>query len=156
MATFKNIKIKMKGGKSRLQRVKVLASGKFKFVKNLTKSKSNPAKGKTSRKSVRKVAKKKKRRSNSMTIPLAPIMGIIAAPDIRMMAQRAMEGNIPSVMTHAGRFIGINDAGKFDHNLLFANLTPIVVGALVHKFVGGAPLNLNRALGRAKVPFIRI
>jgi len=38
--TFKNIRIKKKGGGSRLQRVKVLASGKYKFVKNLTKSRS--------------------------------------------------------------------------------------------------------------------
>jgi len=38
MAKFKNITIKKRGGGSRLQRVKVLASGKFKFVKNLRKS----------------------------------------------------------------------------------------------------------------------
>ena len=30
----KNIRIKMKGGKTRLQRVKVLKSGKYKFIKN--------------------------------------------------------------------------------------------------------------------------
>lgn len=53
MATFKNIKIKMKGGKTRLQRVKVLASGKYKFVKNL--------KRKVTR---RKTRKTKKRRNN--------------------------------------------------------------------------------------------
>ena len=37
MPTFKNIRIKMRGGKTRLQRVQVLASGKYKFVKNLSK-----------------------------------------------------------------------------------------------------------------------
>ena len=36
MPTYKNIRIKMKNGKTRLQRVQVLASGKYKFVKNLT------------------------------------------------------------------------------------------------------------------------
>lgn len=36
MPTFKNIRIKMKNGKTRLQRVQVLASGKYKFVKNPT------------------------------------------------------------------------------------------------------------------------
>lgn len=35
MPTFKNIRIPMKNGKSRLQRVQVLASGKYKFVKNI-------------------------------------------------------------------------------------------------------------------------
>lgn len=39
MPTYKNIRIKMKGGKTRLQRVQVLASGKYKFVKNLVKTK---------------------------------------------------------------------------------------------------------------------
>jgi len=44
--SFKNIRIKMKGGKSRTQRVKVLASGKYKFVKNIgrkiTRRRSSP------------------------------------------------------------------------------------------------------------------
>jgi len=47
MAKFKNIKIKMKGGKSRIQRVMVLASGKFRFVKNKRKSSPGPAKKST-------------------------------------------------------------------------------------------------------------
>ena len=46
MPTYKNIRIKMKGGKTRLQRVQVLASGKYKFVKNLAKGKGK-SKGKT-------------------------------------------------------------------------------------------------------------
>ena len=44
MPTFKNIRIKMRGGKTRLQRVQVLASGKYKFVKNIA------PRGKTSKK----------------------------------------------------------------------------------------------------------
>jgi len=50
MPTFKNIRVKMKNGKSRLQRVQVLASGKYKFVKNTTKSRTT--KRKTTRKAV--------------------------------------------------------------------------------------------------------
>ena len=53
--TFKNIRIKMKGGKTRTQRVKVLASGKYKFVKNI-KSKRSTTK---SRKSTPKRSKSK-------------------------------------------------------------------------------------------------
>ncbi|GAI88910.1 unnamed protein product [marine sediment metagenome] len=41
MVTTKNIRIKMKNGKTRLQRVQVLASGKYKFIKNLKKSGSS-------------------------------------------------------------------------------------------------------------------
>jgi len=62
MPTFKNITIKMKGGGSRKQRVKVLKSGKFRFVKNLTKSKSKRTKKTTPKRSRRTMAKKKKSR----------------------------------------------------------------------------------------------
>ena len=63
--TFKNIRISKRGGGTRLQRVKVLASGKYKFVKNLSKGakrvtkrsrKSNP------KRRTRKVTRKKRRR----------------------------------------------------------------------------------------------
>ena len=63
MANFKNIRIKMKGGKSRTQRVKVLASGKYKFVKNIGRKltsrtrKASP----TRRKGVRRMTRRKKR-----------------------------------------------------------------------------------------------
>jgi len=59
MPTFKNIRIKMKNGKSRLQRVQVLASGKYKFVKNLTKRAST---------AVRKTPKKRKASSKGKTL----------------------------------------------------------------------------------------
>jgi len=50
MAKFKNIRIKKRGGGTRMQRVKVLASGKFKFVKNLTsRRKSKPLNTRSSR-----------------------------------------------------------------------------------------------------------
>jgi len=32
----------------------------------------------------------------------------------------------------------------------------LIAGGLIHKFVGGAPLNVNRMLGQAGVPVIRI
>ena len=56
MPKFKNIRIKMKNGKSRLQRVQVLASGKYKFVKN---KKSSASKSKS-----KKSKSRRKRRSN--------------------------------------------------------------------------------------------
>lgn len=37
MVKFRNIKVKMKGGKTRIQRAMVLASGKLRFVKNIHK-----------------------------------------------------------------------------------------------------------------------
>lgn len=66
--TFKNIRIKMKGGKSRMQRVKVLASGKYKFVKNIKKSSSSKPKKSTpkSKKSKSKTGKGGKRMGKSI------------------------------------------------------------------------------------------
>lgn len=59
--TYKNIRIKKKGGGTRMQRVRVLASGKYRFVKNLgrkirRKSKSRPKtrRAKTSRRKTSK------------------------------------------------------------------------------------------------------
>jgi len=48
MPTYKNIRVPKRGGGTRMQRVQVLASGQYKFVKNL--SKSNPSRGKTTTK----------------------------------------------------------------------------------------------------------
>jgi len=58
----KTIKIKKRGGGTRLQRVKVLASGKFRFIKNKTKSvrKTIAKRGKSS---------KSKRKSQSRNTP---------------------------------------------------------------------------------------
>ena len=58
MPKFKNIRIKMKNGKTRLQRVQVLASGKYKFVKNIGKSRA-----KSKSKSPKKASNRK--RSNN-------------------------------------------------------------------------------------------
>jgi len=57
MPTFKNIRIKMKNGKTRLQRVQVLASGKFKFVKNLTSKARKTVRTVRSRSASKKVSR---------------------------------------------------------------------------------------------------
>lgn len=59
MPTFKNIRIKMKNGKTRLQRVQVLASGKYKFVKNI---------GSRARKTGKKAVRTVRRRSPSKKV----------------------------------------------------------------------------------------
>jgi len=102
------------------------------------------------------MTKKKKRRSHSLTIPLAPIIGVISAPAVGNTIKAAMRGDVDAAIRSAKGFVGIWGDGSFHAETLIANLTPVVIGLLVHKFVGGAPLNLNRTLARANVPFIRI
>jgi len=68
MVTFKNITIKKRGGGTRLQRVKVLASGKFKFVKNIKRKTSHTRTTKTRRKGVRKMPRRKRRSNGGKNI----------------------------------------------------------------------------------------
>lgn len=85
MPTFKNIRIKMKGGKSRTQRVKVLASGKYKFVKNLkgstsSKSKSTPKSTKSKSKAGKGGKRMGKRKSIAQQAFKWIRIGALAAP----------------------------------------------------------------------------
>lgn len=83
--TFKNIRIPKIGGGSRLQRVKVLASGKYKFVKNLAKSRSRSSK-KTKTKSKKrgypKMGKKNRKRGKNLQATLFRLirLGALVAP----------------------------------------------------------------------------
>ena len=59
MAQYKNIRIPMKNGKTRLQRVQVLASGKYKFVKNTgSVRKTSPKRASKPKRRTRTLAKK--------------------------------------------------------------------------------------------------
>lgn len=59
MPTYKNITVKKRGGGTRLQRVQVLASGKYKFVKNIgSKAKKTVKKAKKRVSGRRKASKK--------------------------------------------------------------------------------------------------
>jgi len=162
MATYKNITIKMKGGKTRKQRAMVLASGKLKFVKNLTtsrvkstkKSKKNNPK-RRNRKMPRRRRGRGRRGSRKFTIPIAPIAGILAAPAVSAAIKAGLNQDWDGVLYECKKFVGFSN-DKFDAFALMSNVGPIVAGLLIHKFVGGAPLNLNRQLAAAGVPIIRI
>ena len=156
--SFKNIKIKMKDGKTRLQRVKVLTSGKYKFVKNpgAKKRTGNPRPMKKARKVYKKLAKRRRRRNNKITIPLAPIIGIAAG--VAEPLGYIIGGNVSTGMEYLKRnYLGLTGPNnEFKIENLMHGLFPLVMGALIHKYVGGAPLNLNRMLASANVPFVRI
>ena len=158
MPSFKNIRLKMKGGKTRTQRVQVLASGKYRFVKNIgsRSSKVTRTVKKTTRRRFSLARRRRGRRgSRKFTLPLAPIAGLIAAPAVRAGINAAIAGDVNGVMYEAAKFVGIT-GDRFDAFALASNVTPLLIGCLVHKFVGGAPLNLNRMLASAGVPIIRI
>lgn len=158
MPKFKNIRIKKKGGGSRMQRVQVLASGKYKFVKNTTKSRSprsSPRK-KATRKGVRRMPKKRKgRRRNGFTIPLAlvagvggslarPVMTAVNTQDYQLALWQLCEG-------FTGYYPGNNtwELGRLKFGML-----PLIVGAVAHK--AASFLGINRTLAQSRIPFIRV
>jgi len=102
------------------------------------------------------LARKKSSRSRKITIPLAPIIGIVAAPGISKAIPRFLAGDVEGGLNYLKEVVGIWPDGTFHMGTLMDNVTPMVAGLLIHKFVGGAPLNLNRMLASANVPFLRI
>lgn len=120
--------------------------GKWKAPKSKTRKK-----GRVKRNMPRR---RRSRRRYSMTIPLAPVAGL--AVGLSKPISYAISGNYEEAMKElAANYTGYYE-GKWNPKHMVHGLAPLVVGLLVHKFVGGPPLNLNRVLGRARVPFIRI
>lgn len=125
----------------------------------LSKSRASRPKTKTKR-SVRKTARRKRGRRRNFKIPIATVAGFLGgalrkAPSGRSLVDDLMQGNLNNAVLDAREiFAGIDSQGKFHWDWVTTTYTPMIVGALVSKFVGGPPLNLNRKL--AKVPFIKI
>jgi hypothetical protein len=160
----KTIRIKKKGGGTRLQRVQVLASGKYKFVKNPTRkaSRSRPKKTTKRRRNPSMARRRRSRKSRSLTIPLATVIPVVAAfakpsPRGDSVLNDLLEGRLNDALYDAREvFAGVDANGQFRPEWLVATYGPMVVGAMVSKFVGGKPLNINRKLAAAGIPFIRI
>ena len=90
-----------------------------------------------------------------MTIPIAPIAGIIATPAIQQAIPSLLAGQYTQGMAQLGYIVGIVDSsGKFDFNLMKKNVMPMIAGVLVHKLASMA--GINRLLAKAKVPYLRV
>lgn len=163
MATYKNIRMKKRGGGTRLQRVQVLASGKYKFVKNLTKGKTS---GKSSSKKSKKSSSKKgvkKTGKRNFTIPTAlasgVALGFVIKPDPSWYSpyEAVKAGRLDiAIKNYATNMIGYRaDTGAiFDTKIGMKGLWALLGGFLIHKLA--TKLGLNRALGRAGIPYLRV
>lgn len=98
---------------------------------------------------------KPKKRSNGFTVPLAIAAGF--APFFASSYRLYEQGGIGNVLENAPkRFIPYNtETGKFDAGKLQFGLYPVIVGALIHKFIGTG-LGVNRVLARTGIPIIRL
>jgi len=104
---------------------------------------------------------KKRRGKRAFTLPIAPIAGLaagLAGPIAIAAAGNPPYGLQKAIANYTGVVLGGSDFKfqRFDYTQMQNGLLPLVIGGLVHKFVGGAPLNMNRMLASANVPIIRI
>ena len=104
-----------------------------------------------------------RRRRGKPTVPVAPILGL----SVGFLTRRPDWGASPVELMVKGdwnmafeslkqSYLGIMPDGSFNPALMQHGLLPLALGLCVHKFIGGSPLNFNRVLAKAKVPYIRI
>jgi len=94
-----------------------------------------------------------------MTIPIAPVAGLVAglaAPPEVSFIDHLQKGEIrPALGRLTANYTGYNiDTGTWDYNELKNGLLPLFVGMIVH--MAASRLGVNRMLGRARVPLIRV
>lgn len=105
------------------------------------------------------VVRPQKRHKKQFTIPLAVVAGFIPlGNDVYRAIQRGQPETIPNTllrgMTGYDPLAGPN-WGEWKLEYMKSGLLPILGGFAVHRVVGGW-FGVNRALGAAGIPFIRI
>lgn len=93
-------------------------------------------------------------RAKSFTIPVAPVVGILSMRGVSEAMKCLSYGDTNNAINWLKTIVGTNSAGKFQWSLFAENMTPLVTGMAVH--YAASKLGVNRALGRAGVPVIRI
>ncbi len=98
--------------------------------------------------------KKKRRRRGGMTIPLTIVAGF--APVISGSVSRLRTGGIGAVSDFL--LAGMTGFDRATNSWSLGNMSlglgPILLGGVAHKVAG--MLGVNRALGRAKIPLLRV
>lgn len=101
---------------------------------------------------VRYVRSKARRSKAKMTIPIAVIAGFV--PVVNGVWNRRNSGQAISDYLQTN-FTGITPGtGQFSFGNLKGGLLPIIMGFAVHMVA--SKVGINRAIGRASIPFIRI
>lgn len=101
------------------------------------------------------MAKKKRRYSRKMTIPISMVAGFtpLVASGVRGWKNETFRG-MGKELLFALTGVDIDNEPHFNPSFMINGTIPIVMGMVVHKLAGS--LGINRALGRAGVPFLRI
>jgi len=134
-----NIRIKKPGGGTRMQRVKVLASGKFKFIKNKPGARASPkAKPKKSKPKSRKTPTKvgggsTGRRRQGIASKVTSFIALIVGLSPIFKAFQTGAGNMTVFANEVQRmYTGVDRTGKFNPANLLEGYAPIA-GAIAFK-----------------------
>jgi len=93
---------------------------------------------------------RKSRKSSKMTLPVALVAPILfVGYENASLAMTGREGALQAMANITGI-----DNGHLNMNRLALTYGPVVAGAIIHK--GAGYFGVNKALGRAKVPFLRV
>lgn len=111
------------------------------------------AKNKPKRRNV-SMAKRKTTRRKKTTLPLSVVLGFtpLVSRGVALYQQGGLQG-LQQITSSIVPYDFVNRRPTMAN--LGTGLWPIVGGLLVHKIVGGY-LGVNRAMGRAGIPFIRL
>jgi len=122
---------------------------------------SNPESPVAKKRGVKKMAKKVKRKRAGFTLPIAPVAGIasgflLAPTGWASPLEAAMSGDAKrfSDAIMANWLCYDAPSGKFDFVTKGIGIKLTLVGCLIHWVAG--KIGVNRALGRAKVPVVRV
>ena len=112
------------------------------------------AKRRSYRRTARRYYGKARRKAAKMTIPVAVIGGVAGMPAMSLIIGDVKAGNWDLIPRHMGEIAGVTSTGTFSWPLAQKNMMPLIAGALVHKAAG--IVGINRMLGKAKIPFLRV
>lgn len=97
------------------------------------------------------MAKKRTHRARKTTIPMAIVSGF--APTVVGVVNRISTPSAVGDYLKSG-WTGIGSDGRFNPANLRQGLVPVLAGFGVHKVA--SVLGINRALGRARIPLVRV
>ena len=96
-----------------------------------------------------------RRRSQKMTIPIAPVLGLTGTILGARVLPRAMEGNYAQALMELRLNVtGVDGNGNFNPGYLVQSWLPTVAGVLVH--MAATKFGVNRMLANARVPYVRV
>lgn len=96
-----------------------------------------------------------RRRSASMTIPLAVVAGFgpIISHTWNGYQQGGLSGALNDLSAYTTGYVPADNQWKASH--MIEGLGPVLAGILVHKFIGNK-MGVNRMLASAGVPLVRL